>query len=342
MPRKIALIAFDEVNLIDVAGPAQVFRTAAEQLLAAALSDGLSYEIELLSAEGGPVESSPGIVLQTRALSSAEPSSYDTVLVAGGHGAEAAAGDERLLSWLGEASFAARRIGSICTGAFVLAAAGLLKGRRAATHWDYCGKLQANYPAVEVDRESIFVEDAGCWTSAGVTSGMDMALAMVEEDHGRALSLLVARRLVVFLKRPGGQSQFSAPLLAQASEGPLAPLLAWIVDNPAEDLRAEALAERAHMSLRNFYRAFESATGMPPAGWVEQARLQIARRLLEQTGQHIDQVALRSGFGSADRLRRVFARRLNASPAEYRERFTRSLTLDAGGSIPLIAGKNAR
>ncbi|HVL78706.1 MAG TPA: DJ-1/PfpI family protein [Sphingomicrobium sp.] len=336
MLRKIAIIVFEDTNLLDVAGPAQVFRTAAEQLIAAGAAVEPPYEIVLLSAGGGAVTSSPGVQLLTTGLADAPCSDFDTVLASGGHGAQAAASNERVLGWLREASGKVRRIGSICTGAFLLAAAGLLHGRRAATHWGYCGELQASYPDVDVDSDSIFVEDAGCWTSAGVTSGMDMALAMVEEDHGRELSLLVARRLVVFLKRPGGQSQFSAPLEAQSTEGPLAPLLNSIVDNPAADLRTEALAERANMSLRNFYRVFEETTGVPPAEWVERARLQIARRLLEQTSKHVEQVADQAGFGSGDRMRRVFLRRLGVSPSDYRARFTRPPSHDAGEHISVL------
>jgi transcriptional regulator GlxA family with amidase domain len=323
MLRKIAIIAFEDTNLLDVAGPAQVFRTAAEQLCVTGAAGALAYEVTLLSSEGGLVTSSPGVQLATTSLCDLEPEAFDTILVSGGHGAQSAGADERLSIWLKRAAGRVRRIGSICTGAFVLAAAGLLKGRRAATHWGYCGDLQASYPDIDVDADSIFVEDHGCWTSAGVTSGMDMALAMVEEDHGRDLSLLVARRLVVFLKRPGGQSQFSAPLAAQTAVGPLSPLLSWIIENPAADLRTEALAERAGMSLRNFYRAFEGATGAPPADWVERARLEIARRLLEQTSLYVEQVATRSGFSTGDRMRRVFLRRLGVAPGDYRARFTR-------------------
>ena len=318
--RKIGILAFDDVNLLDVAGPAQVFRTAAEQAAAAGAGE-LPYEILLLSADGGPILSSPGIRLETVSLRSAARLRFDTLLVAGGHGAERAAGDERLCRWLRERKGKVRRLGSICTGAFVLGAAGLLEGRRAATHWGYCDRLRDRFPSASVEEDSIFVEDRGCWTSAGVTAGMDMALAMVERDLGRDLSLLVARRLVLFMKRPGGQSQFSAPLQAQSIEGPLAPLLAWIVDHPTEDLRNERLAERANMSLRNFYRAFRHATGVAPADWVEMAQLQAARRLLEQSAHQIGEVAERSGFGTADRLRSVFGRKLRVSPLAYRERF---------------------
>jgi transcriptional regulator GlxA family with amidase domain len=225
---------------------------------------------------------------------------------------------------LRDAAPVVRRLGSTCTGAFVLAAAGLLDGRRAATHWAYCDRLQRQYPAIEVDGDSIFVEDQGVWTSAGVTAGMDLALAMVEEDFEPDLALAVARRLVLFLKRPGGQSQFSAPLQSQSVEGQLKPLLKWILDNPAADLRTDKLADRANMSLRNFHRAFLSATGKPPAEWVEEMRMQLAKRLLEQTDHHVDQVAVKAGFGTYQRMWRAFMRQIGVTPAAYRARFAKA------------------
>lgn len=334
--KRVALLVFPDTNLLDAAGPAQVFQTAAEQLHEKAGVDA-AYRVELLSREGGLVRSSPGVELMTRSLAEVEPRAFDTVLISGGHGATDAAEDPRLLAWLAGAGSQARRVGAICTGAFVLAAAGLLKCRRAATHWAYCHTLQENHPDIEVDGDSIFVEDNGCWTSAGVTSGIDMALAMVEADYGREISLLVARRLVVYLRRPGGQSQFSSQLQAQFVDGPLAPLLQWIAANPTADLRTEALAGRANMSLRNFFRAFESATGHPPAEWVELARLQVARQLLEQSEHSVQEVARRSGFGSADRLRRVFLRHLGVLPTDYRERFTGALAASTRQAVPLAA-----
>lgn len=321
--KTIAIVGFPEANLLDVGGPAQVFRTAAEQLRESGALDDWAYEIRLLAPEGRWVETSPGVRLEATPIAETDPAEFDTVLIAGGHGAEDASSNGELVAWVRRAAAVARRVGSICTGAFVLAEAGLLEGRAAATHWSACTRLQKRYPGVKVDGDSIFIHDGSLWTSAGVTSGMDMALAMIEEDHGRELALLVARRLVLFLKRPGGQSQFSAPLRSQTVEGPLAPLLQWIVDNPGADLRAESLADRAGMSLRTFYRAFEDATGATPADWVETVRIQLARRLLEQTADHVETVAVKSGFIAYERMRRAFLRRVGVSPAAYRSRFRR-------------------
>ena len=276
--------------------------------------------------------------METQPVRELLPGDYDTIIVTGGR-VEDLPFDPRLVAWLQRSHAMVRRMGSVCTGAFVLARAGLLDGRRAATHWEDCGTLKSWFPAVEVDWDSIFVEDHGVWTSAGVSAGIDMALAMIEEDHGREVALMVARRLVVFLKRPGGQSQFSTPLQSQAAEGPLAPLLAWIVEHPAADLRTEALAERANMSLRNFYRAFDQATGTSPAQWVEQARFEIAKRLLEQTGDRTEQVAVKSGFLNYERLRRTFMRRMGVSPAAYRSRFARPLPENAANLTVLAEAR---
>lgn len=335
--RRIGLILFDDTDLLDTAGPARVFHSAAKQLVRTGAAAEPPYQVDFLSKEGGFVPTSLGFRLETQPIREIAPGEYDTIIVSGG-GVEDANCDPDIVAWLQRNHGKARRVGSTCTGAFVLAAAGLLDGRRAATHWAYCDTLQASFADVDVDRDSIFVEDRGIWTSAGVTSGMDMALAMVEEDHGRELALLVARMLVVFLKRPGGQSQFSAPLQSQSVEGPLAPLLHWIVENPGADLRTERLSERANMSLRNFYRAFEDATGTSPAEWVELSRLQIAKRLLEQTEHHVDQVAVKSGFLNYERMRRTFSRRMGVSPAAYRARFTRPAARHGAADLSLLAG----
>ncbi len=337
MNRRIGIIVFEDANLIDLSGPAQVFQTASEQLVQSGAATKATYDVQLLSSEGGMVRTSPGVCLETRAISGAKPSQFDTVLIAGGHGADEAATDRKLRAWIARAAVNVRRLGSVCTGAFVLAASGVLSGHRAATHWAYCDRLQATYPDIEVERDAIFVEDCGVWSSAGVTSGMDLALAMVEEDWGREIALVVARRLVIFVKRPGGQSQFSAPLKTQVAEGPLAPLLQWIVDHPAEDLCAEKLAERANMSLRTFFRTFSEATGVTPAEWVEMTRLESARRLLEQTEGDIKRVAVQSGFMNDERMRRVFVKRVGVSPAAYRSRFRREGAHDARTAVSVLA-----
>lgn len=258
--------------------------------------------------------------METKAAPEFSPGVFDTFLVVGSL-ADHTSCDPRMLEWIARNSLQVRRVASVCCGAFLLAAAGLLDGRRSTTHWEDCERLRRDFPRTEVQSDAIFVQDGKFWTAAGITAGIDMALAMVEEDHGHRLALTVARNLVVFLKRPGGQSQFSAMLQSQSTEGPLGLLLDWIVEHPRGELRAEALADRANMSLRNFYRAFEAVTGVSPATWVETARVEIAKRLLSQGSEPIDQIAYKAGFASYDTMRKAFARRVGATPTTYRARF---------------------
>jgi transcriptional regulator GlxA family with amidase domain len=327
-PRRIAFLLFDRCDLLDISGPAAVFG-AARSLLARSVTRDRLIELRYFSPEGGLIVTHQGLAVQTDPLPTPARGDIHTVIVVGGGGIEESC-DERLVGWLRAHHHVFDRIASVCTGAFVLASAGLLDGRRAVTHWEDCDELQRQFPDVDVDPNCIFTEDRGVWTSAGVSTGIDLALAMVEQDYGRELALTVARRLVLFLKRPGGQTQFSTALRGQAASGPLASLLRWIADNPGADLRAESLAERANMSLRNFYRAFVEATGSPPAEWVEAIRLEAAKQLLEQTSQTADQIALKAGFGSYERMRRTFVRRLGLSPAAYRDRCLRVLDAPEG------------
>jgi transcriptional regulator GlxA family with amidase domain len=320
--KRIGVVVFEGSDLMDFAGPVSVFHCAANQLKAMGTSDQLPYKIEPLSIDGGAVKTLEGVAISTEKVTEPESGHFDTIILSGGIVDELSC-DPRLVAWIKRNQGRARRVASVCSGAFILARAGLLDGRSATTHWHECEHLQQSFPKILVRPDALYVQDGKFWTAAGVTSGIDMAMAMVEEDFGRELTLTVARRLVVFLKRPGGQSQFSAPLRSQSADGPLAALLGWIVNNPTEDLRAELLAERANMSLRNFYRAFECATGMTPGDWVEMVRLEIARRLLEQSSDHVDQIAFRSGFASSSTMRRVFARRLGVTPTAYRLRFSR-------------------
>jgi transcriptional regulator GlxA family with amidase domain len=248
--------------------------------------------------------------------------SFDTVLVAGGDGANQVRYDPAFVEWLKKECVRARRFGSICTGALVLARAGLLEGRRATTHWNWCDELAQNYPGVRVDPDPIYVKDGNCYTSAGVSAGIDMTLALVEEDLGSELALRIARMMVVFLRRPGGQSQFSATLAAQSQDHrSLADLLAWIADNIRRDLSVDVLARRAVMSPRNFARLFAQEIGKTPGKHVEDLRLEAARRQLESTAASLEEVAKFSGFNSAEVLRRVFARRLGTTPGQYRKAF---------------------
>jgi transcriptional regulator GlxA family with amidase domain len=252
-------------------------------------------------------------------LDPAEP--RDTIAIVG-RGASAAEGD-KAADWMRQAAPAARRIVSVCGGALLLAQAGLLAGRRATTHWRLLDTLQTRYPDVQVERGPLYVRDGHVWSSGGATAGFDLTLALVEEDHGFTLARDIAQELVIFLRRPGGQSQFSRYVIDQARHpGPIRDLQSWIVEHLAEDLSIERLAHRVAMSPRNFTRVFSRETGMPPARYVEQVRLDAARQRLEQGGESVDQVARISGFGNGLNLRRVFEKNLQLTPSEYRERFS--------------------
>ena len=313
--RRIAILVYDGVQTLDVIGPAEVLGTAAR------FADKPAYDVQVVAAEAGPVRTSSVGIVAERAFGSLR-GPLDTLLIAGGAGVREAARDERTVRWVQAAAKRSRRVASVCSGSFLLAEAGLLDGRRATTHWAYCDLLQRMYPQVEVDPDPIFVRDGNVSTSAGVTAGMDLALAFVEEDLGREVALEVARQLVLFLKRPGGQAQFSAQLAAQLSERePLRELQLWIADHLDADLSVPALAERAHMSERNFARAFRAGTGMTPAAFVEAARVERARIALESADAPVEAVARGAGFGTVETMRRAFRRRLGVAPADYRSRF---------------------
>nr|WP_257168611.1 helix-turn-helix domain-containing protein [Bradyrhizobium sp. SRS-191] len=318
--RRLAIFAFPGVTLLDVSGPAQVFAELSEIDL-----PGPGYALTYVSREGGLVPTDVGLMIDTAPLSAISPQEVDTLLIPGGPGIWKLRQDEIAMQWIGEVLPGARRIASVCLGAFALAWIGALEGKRAATHWRYCPRLQDSFPNVTVEPDAIFVQDGRVWSSAGVSAGIDLALAMIEEDFGHTIALDVARRLVVFLKRPGGQSQFSTVLAAQASdvEGRFSALHAWIIENIASDLRVEALAAKAGMTPRTFARTYASRTGMTPAQGVEALRVETARLLLES--RQIDsvvEVAKRAGFGDDERMRRAFLRHLGVSPSEYRRRFS--------------------
>ncbi|WP_439814429.1 GlxA family transcriptional regulator [Zavarzinia sp. CC-PAN008] len=316
--RSVWVLIFPGVQVLDAVGPAEIFAVA---------QDGRgqpAYEVRFLALQPGMVATSGPARLaaedaQGLLQSGAAP---DTLIVAGGQGTRAMAADHALIRWIGDAARRSRRTASVCTGALLLAAAGLLDGRRAATHWAFAGDLQRRFPAVRVDADALYVQDGPFWTSAGVTAGMDLALAMVRADLGHDMALSIARHLVMFMIRPGGQAQFSAHLAAQAAPaGPLGTLPAWIVENLGADLSVPALASRAGMSERSLTRAFASQLAMSPARFVERARLDAARRLLEESAMPCKQVAGRVGLGDDEALRRVFQRNLQVSPADYRARF---------------------
>ncbi len=278
------------------------------------------YALRVVSQGGQGVTASAGVALASGPLTPIEEL-LDTLLVAGGEGAEAAADNHVLVDWVRERATQARRVASVCTGAFLLAAAGLLDGRRAATHWMYCAELAQRFPAVRVEPDPIFVRDGAVWTSAGVTAGIDLALALVEEDLGRAAALAVARYLVVFLKRPGGQAQFSAALALQAAEDKFGALHAWISGHLADDLSLSVLADQAAMSERSFSRHYAEATGQTPARAIERLRVEAARRLLSETRLPVKRISQRCGFGSEETMRRSFLRLLAVTPQDYRDRF---------------------
>lgn len=321
--RRIALLALPDCQTLDVMGPGEVFLTASRLHRQAADSSERLYEVEVLAPAGGPLRSGSGLQIVADRPWAEARGPFDTVLVAGGTGSvwRQAGRDPALLDWLRAQDGEVRRMGSVCNGALVLAEAGLLAGRRATTHWLMTDELAA-YPDVEVEPDAIYVRDGHVATSAGVTAGMDLALALVEEDHGRDLALAVARMLVMFLKRPGGQSQFSEPLAAQASAtGPLERLPAWISEHLADDLSVPVLARQVGMSPRHFARTFVAQFGTTPARYVERVRVERARGELEASPSRIDEVAGRCGFGSADQMRRSFQRHLETTPNDYRRRF---------------------
>lgn len=318
--RRVAIVAFPGVTLLDISGPAQVFAELQAIELPAA-----SYALSYLSTSGGLVPTDVGMMVDTAPISSVPPNQIDTLVIPGGPGIWALRQDVILMNWISEVLPKARRVASVCLGAFVLAWTGALDGKRAATHWRYCPRLADGFPKTRVEPNAIFVKDGRVWTSAGVSAGIDLALAMIEEDFGHTTALDIARRLVVFLKRPGGQSQFSTVLAAQASdvEGRFSALHAWIIENIAGDLKVETLAERAGMSPRTFARAYTSRTGMTPASGVEALRVETARLLLESSDiRGVVEVARRAGFGDDERMRRAFIRHLGISPSEYRSRFS--------------------
>jgi transcriptional regulator GlxA family with amidase domain len=325
-PREVAIVAYPGVQSLDVTGPLEVFAGAQLLVEGNRVSVGASadrgYRTSMLSADGAPVTTSSGLTIAPHGALDGAPVAIDTLIVAGGAGARRACGDAALLEWIAARAPATRRVASVCTGAFVLAAAGVLDGRRATTHWASAAALARRHPRVQVDPEPIYVRDGHVWTSAGVTAGMDLALAMVEEDIGRHAALTIARHLVLFLRRPGNQSQFSATLAAHApARTGLRDAQRYAVEHLAADLTVQTLAARAHMSPRHFARSFRDEVGLTPARYVERLRLEAARRRLEEGDEPVAAVAAVCGFGTAETMRRAFLRALGVSPAEYRRRF---------------------
>jgi transcriptional regulator GlxA family with amidase domain len=316
--RRIEVLAFPDVQLLDVTGPLQVFASANEQAVQAGGAP--LYAIEVVAKGTVHVTASAGLQISTGQLPRAN-AALDTLIVAGGPGVDRAAADRELCAWVRQRAGRARRVASVCTGAFLLGASGVLDGRRAVTHWAYCDELARRHPAIRVERDPIFVRDGDVWTSAGVTSGIDLALALVEEDLGRSAALSVARYLVMFLKRPGGQAQFSEALSLQAADDEFGALHDWIGKHLTEDLSLPRLARQAGMSERSFSRHYARATGQTPLRAIERLRVEAARRLLSETRQPVKRIAQRCGFGSEETMRRSFWRALAATPQDYRSRF---------------------
>ena len=312
---RVVLVAVESAQILDVTGPLEVFSTASRFV------PGVDYDISVASVGGGMVASTSGLAFSTVDLGNCR-TPLDTLIVTGGRDMDQAISDQQLLVQVRRLADGARRVTSVCSGAFVLAAAGLLDGRRAATHWAECDLLRQAYPAVTVDNDAIYVRDGNVWTSAGVTAGIDLALALVADDHGRHAAARVARQLVVYLRRSGGQAQFSTLLTAQDAETePIHDLLVWLPDHLDENLTVGAMARQTHLSARQFSRVFKADAGTSPADHIEAIRTEAACRLLETTRAPIEEIARRCGFGNPETMNRTFRRRLNTTPGSHRQHF---------------------
>lgn len=327
---RVLFFAFDGVGLLDLTGPLTVFWTATH------CSPKDAYDRYTVSLDGGPIVTGEGVTLETVSIAEFAEGQIDTVIVPGALDIDPVVADGRIGRWLRENKDRCRRIASVCAGAFILADAGLLDGRKAVTHWAFCARLGTNYPSLLVDQDAIFVNDGPIWTSAGVSAGIDLALALVQADLGRDIAMQVARQLVIYLKRPGGQSQFSELLQSQEQDcGTFDQLHRWLEKHLAdEDLSVERLSDQVGMSARNFARAYKAKTGRTPAKAVEMFRLESARRMLENSRHQIERVAYLCGFGDEDRMRQTFYRHLAVSPKDYRRRFS------AGPEVSATPGRS--
>lgn len=320
MTHHVVMLTFPEAQVLDAMGPLEVFSRTARWLRDTWGRNEPAYEVEVVAAEAGPVAMSNGVELVAR-RSFREVEACDTLLVCGGVGWDAASKDPALLAWLRTMAPRVERLGSVCTGSLVLAAAGLLAGRAATTHWAWCDRLAEMEPRCAVEPDAIFVESGKLFTSAGVTTGMDLALELVERDWGKATAVAVAQQLVIYRKRPGGQGQFSRFLEAERRCDVFGALQLWILDHLEEELPLERLAEAAGMSPRHFSRRFKAEVGVTPAAYLAKLRLEEARRRLESGAASLKDVARRCGFADEQNLRRAFRRHVGVAPSEYRERF---------------------
>ena len=315
-PHLVAIPIFPGLQSLDAVGPAQVFGSANQTLRREA------YRIKFVATEPGAVPTSAGFALHAESLRAIPAKSIDTLLCPGGEEEplRAALRDKALMRWINDAARTAKRACSVCSGAFLLASTGILSGRNAATHWGSTAELQQRFPDIKVDPQSIYVTDGKCWTSAGVTTGIDMALALVEEDHGRDVAMAIARRLVVYMRRPGHQTQFSTALNAQdVKDDKLADLSSWVEENLTKRLDVETLAARVAMSPRSFHRHMQDELRVSPAKFVEGIRLDAARRWLDDGKLDLGNVAARAGFSGPDHLIRAFSRRFGVTPAAHRQ-----------------------
>jgi transcriptional regulator GlxA family with amidase domain len=319
---RVALVAYEGVSLLDLSGPLEALRVASTHPNHVGAS--LIYDSSVLSAHGGVVMTADGVGIVTAPVSALDGHSIDTLIVPGACNVDDVCRNRELIEWVRRRAPNCRRVCSICVGTFLLAEAGLLSGRRVVTHWMHCARLSSTHPEITVEPDAIYVRDGTIWSSAGVTTGIDLALALIEQDCGRMVAMHVARVLVVYLRRMGGQSQYSALLAAQveSANDAFAELERWIAENVAADLRVEQLAERAGMSPRNFARRYTEARKRTPARAVESIRVDAARRALEETDDRIDAIARRCGFSNEEQLRGAFARHVGIPPRAYRDRFT--------------------
>lgn len=321
-PIRVALFVYPGIQGLDLSGPFEMFARATRLLR----DEGRShpgYALTIVGTQAAPTAASSGFRFVPDVTFRALRARMDTLLVVGGKGVDAQAKDPAVLEWLRRMAPRVRRLGSVCTGSFLLAEAGLLDGRSVTTHWGRAAELALRYPRVRVEQDRIWVKDGNVYTSAGVSAGMDLALALIEEDLGAEVALGVARAMVLYLRRPGDQSQYSAPLRLQAAATPsVRELVAWAAEHPASDLSVPALARRVGKSARHLTRVFRKELGVAPAEAVEQLRLEVARRALQQSAASLEEVASRCGFGSAEVLRRAFVRALHVTPSAYRARFS--------------------
>lgn len=318
-PLRVVLVAYEGMNILDLVGPLQALATASRS------SDHPLYETIVASADGGAVLSSAGLPVVTVPVSDLDALTIDTLIVAGGCVGEVYEAPPALAEWIERRAPSVRRVCSVCTGAFLLAAANQLEGRRVTTHWAWQDRLKSRHPGVAVDAEQIYIRDGSVWTSAGVTAGIDLTLALIEDDYGHRIAIDAARQLVMFMKRAGGQSQYSVPLAAQAQADLFTELHSWVASHLREDLRVERLAEIAGMSPRSFARAYVEKLGRTPAKMVEAMRLEAACRALEESHLPLKSIADAAGYGDEQRLRRAFNRHLGIGPSEYRDRFSSNL-----------------